>query len=84
MSMHSIRQSFYRAAQRQVRVAELGHPILRLLLGFALALDLAAGHPLWATLAIVVVIAAVFWRGAREIRREAVQAPRTEGPADGE
>ena len=65
MTMSSIRQSFLRAAQRQVRVAELGHPILRLILGFALALDLAAGHPLWLTVGIVAAIVAVFWRGAR-------------------
>ena len=84
MSMHAIRRSFLRSARRQVRTAELGHPILRLIMGLALALDLAAGHPLWATLAIVGAIAAVFWRGAREIRREAARSPGTEGPAAGE
>ena len=85
MSMSSIRRSFLRAAQRQVRTAELGYPILRVLLGLALALDLGAGHPLWATLAIVLAIAAVFWRGAREIRREAADpSPGTEGPDGGE
>ena len=69
--MSSIRRSFFRAAKRQVRTAELGNPILRLLLGLALALDVMAGHPLWATLALVATIATVFWRGALAIRREA-------------
>ncbi len=71
MSMSSIRRSFLRAARRQVRTAELGNPILRLLLGLALALDIAAGHPLWLTVAIIAAIVAVFWRGALAIRREA-------------
>ena len=84
MSMHSIRRSFLRAARRQVRTAELGNPILRLLLGLALALDIAAGHPLWLTVAIIAAIVAAFWRGAREIRREAARAPGAAGPADGE
>ena len=69
MSMRSIRRSFLRAAQRQARTAELGHPILRLILGLALALDWYIGQPLWPTLAIVVAIAAAFWRGAQAIRR---------------
>ena len=85
MSMHSIRRSFLRAARRQVRTAELGHPILRLVLGLALALDLLAGHPLWLTVGIIVLITAVFWRGARAIRREAVEpSPGAAGPADRE
>jgi hypothetical protein len=71
MSMSSIRRSFLRAAQRQVRTAQLGHPILRLILGLAFALDIAAGHPLWLTVAVVGAIAAMFWRGARKIRRAA-------------
>ena len=71
MSMRSIRRSFLRAARRQIRTAELGSPILRLILGLALALDLLAGHPLWPTVAIIGAIAAMFWRGAREIRRAA-------------
>ena len=74
MSMHAIRRSFLRSARRQVRTAELGHPILRLIMGLALALDLAAGHPLRPTVVLVAAIAAVFWRGAQEIRRE-VPAP---------
>ena len=84
MSMRSIRQSFYRAAKRQVRTAELGNPILRLLLGLALALDIAAGHPLWLTVAIIAAIVAAFWRAAQAIRREAARAPGAAGPADGE
>ena len=85
MSMHSIRRSFLRAARRQVRTAELGNPILRLLLGLALALDIVAGHPLWATLAIVAAIVAVFWRAARELRRVmAESSPGAEGPRRGE
>jgi hypothetical protein len=64
-----------------VRVAELGHPILRLILGFALALDLAAGHPLWLTVGIVAAIVAVFWRGARELRRVMAEpSPGAAGP----
>ena len=84
MSMSSIRRSFLRAAQRQVRTAELGYPILRLILGLALALDLAAGHPLWPTVAIVAAVVAVFWRGAREIRRAAADpSPRSDSGAMG-
>ena len=80
MSMHAIRRSFLRAAQRQVRTAELGHPILRLILGLALALDILAGHPLWATVAIIAAITAVFIRGARDIRREAAaSSPQSDG-----
>ena len=84
MSMSSIRRSFLRAARRQVRTAELGNPILRLLLGLALALDIAAGHPLWLTVAIIAAIVAAFWRAAQAIRREAARAPGAAGPADGE
>jgi hypothetical protein len=84
MTMHAIRRSFLRAARRQARTAELGHPILRLILGGALALDFMAGHPLWPTVAIVVAIAAVFVRGAREIRRAATPSPGAEGPRGGE
>ena len=79
MSMSSIRRSFYRAAKRQVRTAELGSPILRLILGFALALDFTAGHPLWLTVAIVAAITTMFVRSAREIRRDATRSP---GAAD--
>ncbi len=85
MSMTSIRRSFFRAAKRQVRTAEFGNPILRLILGLALALDLAAGHPLWLTVGVVAAITAVFWRGAKAIRREAADpSPGTEGPGGGE
>ena len=84
MSMRSIRYSFLHAARRQVRTAELGHPILRLILGLALALDVMAGHPLWVTLALVATIATVFWRGALAIRREASPPPASEGPGGGE
>ncbi len=84
MSMHSIRRSFLRAARRQVRTAELGNPILRLLLGLALALDFLAGHPLWLTVAIIAAIVAAFWRGALAIRREASPPPASEGPGGGE
>ena len=84
MSMRSIRHSFLHAARRQVRTAELGHPILRLILGLALALDVMAGHPLWVTLALVATIATVFWRGARQVRREASPPPASEDPGGGE
>ena len=81
MAMSSIRRSFFRAAQRQVRTAELGNPILRLLLGLAIALDFLAGHPLWPTVAIIAAITAVFWRAAQAIRREAAEpSPGAEGP----
>ena len=81
MSMRSIRRSFLRAARRQVRTAELGHPILRLIMGLALALDLLAGHPLWMTVGLVVSITAVFVRGAQEIRRSS--APPSPQPDSG-
>ena len=81
MSMKSIRRSFFRAARRQVHTAELGHPILRLILGLALALDLLAGHPLWMTVGLVVAITAVFVRGAQEIRRSS--APPSPQPDSG-
>ncbi len=81
MSMRSIRRSFLRAARRQVRTAELGHPILRLIMGLALALDLLAGHPLWMTVGLVVAITAVFVRGAQEIRRSS--APPSPQPDSG-
>ena len=85
MSMQTIRRSFLRTARRQVRTAELGNPILRLLLGLALALDFLAGHPLWPTVAIIAAITAVFWRAAQAIRREAAEpSPGAEGPSGGE
>ena len=82
MSIHSIRHSFLRAARRQIHTAELGHPILRLILGLALALDWYIGHPLWPTLAIIAAVTAVFVRGTRELRRVmADPSPGAEGPA---
>ena len=86
MSMRTIRRSFIRGYRQQSKVTpELGARVLRLILGLALALDVMAGHPLWATLAIVAAIVAVFWRAARELRRVmAESSPGAEGPADGE
>lgn len=85
MSMRTIRRSFVRGYRQQSKVTpELGARILRLILAVCLGIDFAAGHPLWPTVVIGAVIAVVFIYGALELRREAVQASRTEGPADGE
>ncbi len=72
MSMRTIRRSFIRGYRQQSKATpELGARVLRLILGVCLAVDFAAGHPLWPTVAIIGAIAAMFWRGAREIRRAA-------------
>ncbi len=86
MTMTSIRRSFIRGYRLQSQVTpELGARVLRLILAVCLGFDFAAGHPLWPTVVLGTVIAAVFAYGALEMRRAAAEpSPGTEGPADGE
>ena len=86
MTMTSIRRSFIRGYRQQSQVTpELGARVLRLILAVCLGFDFAAGHPLWPTVVLGTVIAAVFAYGALEMRRAAAEpSPGTEGPADGE
>ena len=74
MSMRAIRRSFIRGYRQQSKATpELGARVLRFILAVCLGIDFAAGHPLWPTVVLVVLIAAVFTHGAREIRREAAE-----------
>jgi len=69
MSMRTIRRSFLRATQRQVHTAELGQPILRLILAVCLGIDFAVGHPLWPTVVLIGAVVTVLVFSARALRR---------------
>ena len=76
MSMRAIRRSFIRGYRQQSQVTpELGARVLRLILAICLGLDFAAGHPLWPTVVLGTVIAAVFAYGAQEIRCSSAPPP---------